>query len=91
MKKIILKKEYLDVIKQEKELLDYILEDLHCEYLENDMNEDIHYLEPVEELRNKLILKKDSSKYNFDCKEYLNYLHLLSEERYEEMTNYEIE
>ena len=58
MNKIILKKEYLDLIKQEKDLLDYILEDLKCEHLEDDMNNDIHYLETVEELRNKLILKK---------------------------------
>lgn len=91
MEKIILKKEYLNLIKEEKDLLDYILEDLNCEHLEKDMNDDIHYLESVENLRNTLILKKDSSKYSFDCKEYLNYLQLLSEEKYEEMINYEIE
>lgn len=90
MEKIVLKKEYLDLIKKEKDLLDYILEDLNCEYLEKDMNDDIQYCESVEKLRNKLILKKDSSKYSFDCKEYLNYLHLLSEEKYEEMIKYEI-
>jgi len=87
---ITLKKEYLELIKQEKSILDNILTELNCEYLEDEMNSDIHYLESVENLRSKLILKKDSSKYNFDSKEYLHYLQLLSEEKYEEMVEYEI-
>jgi hypothetical protein len=90
MEKITLKKEYLKLIKKEKELLDRILSDTNYEDLESDMNKELHYLESIENLRSKLILEKDSSIYNFDSNVYLDYLQLLSDEKYEEMTKYEI-
>ena len=92
METIILKREYLNIVKKEKEILDNILTELNYEEFEfeSEMINEFQDLDTIKKVRTKLISKNYILNYTYDCSEYLNYLKLLSEERYEEMIKYKI-